>query len=485
MVLSSSTFLLAAALMAPQGQPSAQPPAQAPPVVQAPPEKAPPQTKGRPSERPPRASKRPPTSSARESSDDSRTSRQGGPVRQELTLSANVQGGYDDNVTGGLGTGAGTLPTAMVSGATANANATLAYFLGNGRRSFRMGATGSLTGYPGNLEDPAPGGTLDVGAMTTVGRNTTFEVSERVGYEPFFNVYSPGASGSLLPPGTSEAVPAAGLFERHSLSTDTLASIEQRWSRWNSLSVSYGYRTQEFIDDDYGDYGSHSARATYRRSLAAGVRARAEYSFQRTDYTDSDFAARPIRVHRIEGGPEFSKALSRRRQLTLSLGAGASHTEAIGSTTGQPYSTWLPTGSVAATLTLSTSVSIEGSYRRDSSLLQGITDEVYTTDTALVSADWMMTDRTSLRLGTTYSNWKTPIASGVSDSFDTYGASLQFQVALTDAVGVTAGYYYYYQRYSNPGALPAGFPAEYNRNAVRVGLAVRVPLVGQPQRARR
>ena len=110
---------------------------------------------------------------------------------------------------------------------------------------------------------------------------------------------------------------------------------------------------------------------------------------------------------------------------------------------------------------------------------------MYTTDTAFVSADWLMTDRTSLRLGTTYSNWKTPIASGVSDSFDTYGASLQFQVALTDTVGVTAGYYYYYQRYSNPGALPAGFPAEYNRNAVRVGLAVRVPLVGSPQRPRR
>ena len=138
-----------------------------------------------------------------------------------------------------------------------------------------------------------------------------------------------------------------------------------------------------------------------------------------------------------------------------------------------------------ASLTVSPAWTLEGGYWRDSSLFQGVTDEVYTTDNAFVSSAWLLTDRTSLQLGGTYSNWKTPVASGLSDTFIVYGASLQLQVALTDTLGVTAGYYYYYQRYSNPGALPEGFPAEYNRNAVRVGLTVRVPLVGAPQRTQR
>jgi hypothetical protein len=55
-------------------------------------------------------------------------------------------------------------------------------------------------------------------------------------------------------------------------------------------------------------------------------------------------------------------------------------------------------------------------------------------------------------------------------------------------VTATAGYYYYYHRYSNPAALPAGFPADYDRHAVRVGISFWMPLAGtslQSQERRR
>jgi hypothetical protein len=59
-----------------------------------------------------------------------------------------------------------------------------------------------------------------------------------------------------------------------------------------------------------------------------------------------------------------------------------------------------------------------------------------------------------------------------------YGATTQLRVLLSENVAATVSYYYYYHRYSNPGALPAGFPAEYDRQAVRVGFTVWVPLAG-------
>jgi hypothetical protein len=65
---------------------------------------------------------------------------------------------------------------------------------------------------------------------------------------------------------------------------------------------------------------------------------------------------------------------------------------------------------------------------------------------------------------------------------DIYGASIMVRVAITDTVGATAGYYYYHHLYSNPGALPEGFPAAYDRNAFRVGLTVFVPLAGAAPR---
>ena len=474
------------AQFAPQSTPQsvpAQTPPQAPPVAQPKPEPAPPPSpRQRPTKRSPRTSKRQPSPSGQGSFDATRTSRDGGPTRQELTFTANVLGGYDDNLTAGLGTGSGTAPASMASGSGAFLDGTLGYFRGNALHSIRTDSTGSLTAYPGYLDHPAPGGVVNVDARTTVGRNWTIGASERVGYEPLFNVLSPGASGTPLPPGIGEAVPATGLFERQSWSSNTSASIDRRWSREDSTALSYSYRVQQFTDDDYGDNSSHRVTADCWRSLSPGFRAGAKYRYENGEYIDSAEFPRPMLQHRIEGGAETDSALSRRRHLMLSLAAGAGYIQSIGSTTREPYRAWVPTGSGSLILGLSPTSSVEGGYQRDFSLFQGVTDEVYTTDTAYLTTGGFVTSRTDLRVGATYSNWKTPVASGVNDTLNVYGAWLQVRVALTETVAATAGYYYYHQRYSNPADLPDGFPAEYNRNAVRVGLTVWVPLAGTPSR---
>ena len=140
-------------------------------------------------------------------------------------------GGYDDNLTAGLGTGGGTAPTAMASGTTAMLDGTLGYFQGNSLRSIRLDTTGTLTAYPGYLDRPAAGGIVNFGARTNAGRDTTLSFSERVGYEPFFNAFSQGAGGAPLPPGTGPGgtVPAASLFERRSWNSNTSVSLDRRW----------------------------------------------------------------------------------------------------------------------------------------------------------------------------------------------------------------------------------------------------------------
>jgi len=406
-----------------------------------------------------------------------RTSRLAEPTRQELTLTANVLGGYEDNY--GAGRGARLVPAAIASGSTGYLDGTLGYFRGDTRRSIRIGSTGNLQAYPGYLERPAAGGAATVDAMTMVGRNLTFRASERVRYESLFNVFSPGASRGSSPPGIGETVPATGLFERHSLSSYSSVSIDRLWSQRDSSSFSYSYGVQHFTDDEQGNNSAHDVHTEYRRKrLAHGIGARAAYRYVSGEYTEYDGAVRPTREHRIEGGPEMEKALSRRRHLTLSLGAGASYIESAGSTGRGPYHSWVPIGSGSATLALSPVWSVEGGYRRGFSLLQGVTDEVYTTDTTFLSTSRLVTARTNLRVGAMYSNWRTSLAPGVDDTFTVYGASLQVSVALSATVAAAADYLYYRHRYSNQGELPAGFPAEYDRHAVRVGLTLQVPLAG-------
>ena len=145
---------------------------------------------------------------------------------------------------------------------------------------------------------------------------------------------------------------------------------------------------------------------------------------------------------------------------------------------GATYASWLPIGRANVDVNLSADWSVRGGYRRDLSLLQGVTDELYTTDTAFVTTNGMLTRRLALLIGATYSNWVTPVASGVNDTMDVYGASVGIRFLLSDSVAATAGYYYYVHRYSNPASLPEGFPAEYDRQAVRAGVTFFFPLAG-------
>ena len=477
-------FAQATAQAAPPQSPPAQtqaPPAQtqAPPAVQPPsgeldkPAEQPP----RPSKRTPRTPRRQPSQSSQGSFEQGRTSRDGGPTRQEVTLTANVLGGYDDNVTAGLGSGAATAPDAMVSGPTASLDGTLGYFRGNSLRSFQLDTTGSLTGYPGNLDSPAPGAVADVRARTPIARDWTLGLSERVGYESLFNVYSSGASGTPLPPGVAQPSPTTGLFERKSWSSNSAVSLDRRWSRQDTTTLAYSYRRQQFIDDDYGDNSWQDVTGGYRRILSPRVKAGADYRYVNGEYADSNQDIRPTREHRIEGVAEFTGAPSRRRHFTLSLAAGAGYLASIDAS-GAAFASWLPIGRGSLMVDVSPSWFVEGGYQRDVRLLQGVTDDIYSTGTGYLTTGGLVGGRTSLRIGATYSNWVTPVASGVDDTMNVYGATLGFRFRLTGSLAATAAYYYYFHRYSNPAALPEGFPAEYDRQAVRVGLTVFVPLAG-------
>lgn len=500
MLLSPATALLAALLTSGGWQPGQEagpaaqgpgaqmqaPPAQtqAPPpggTAVKPPEPAKPEQgkpdEKRPPSRPPRPTRREPASAGPGTFDQSRPSRDGGPSRQEVSFAANIMGGYDDNLTAALGSGAGVSPEAMISGATAAADATLAYFRGNTLRSFRLETSGSLMGYPDNLENPAAGGSIDAVVKTPVGRSLGVSLTQRAAYEPLINVLSPGAGAGPVPPDMAPPSPTSGLFERRSWNSSSGASLDSRWGRRDTTTLGYTYRVQEFTDEDYGDNTWHDLIASHRRLLSAHVKGGVDYRYRKGEYVDSDALTRPTTEHRVEGVAEFVGAPSRRRSYSVLIAAGAGYLESV-NTNGATYDSWLPTGRVRLSVNLSPTWLIDGGYQREISLFQGVTDEIYATDTASVKLAGMLSRRWSLQLGGTYSNWVTPVASGVNDRMDVYGASAGVRVLLSKSLAATAGYSYYLHRYSNPASLPEGFPAEYDRQSVRVGVTMYFPIAG-------
>ncbi len=476
-------------------QPAPQPPATGTQPAQA--EPAPPPREGR-QPRTSRRSRRDKPAPPRREISDTNAPRSGGPVRETVTFTGNIQAGYDDNLTAGMGSGVGMSPRAMASGNTGSADGTLAYVRGNSHHQLNLGTSGSVMVYPGYLDGPAAGASANIGGRTAASRRVTLSGDARLGYEPFFNAFNPGSAGTPLPPDVTPATPTTGIFERRTLTSRAGAKMETHLSRRDSLSFSYAFGRQSFMDDDtgadeetprvawFGDSTTHTAGASWGHTVSAGVRTRAGYNRAQTSYDGVERdgiqrEGRSMRTQRIDGGLEVEHGVDRGRRLVRwDVTGGAAYVEAQTSAERGPYAAWLPVGSASLTVPLSDATAFQASYRRETRLLQGITDDVYATDTASASVTLGMGPRTSLVLHTTYANWQTPTAAGERLGLDVLGAGAQLRVLVTQTVGVTASYGYYKHTFSNPEALPTGFPTKYDRNSVRVGLTFLLPLKRPP-----
>jgi hypothetical protein len=111
-------------------------------------------------------------------------------------------------------------------------------------------------------------------------------------------------------------------------------------------------------------------------------------------------------------------------------------------------------------------------------VLSGLSDRLYATDTAFVEGGGALAARADLRVATTFSNGRASFGSESNSRFDVYSATVELRLPVTRSWGVITDYTFYHHRYGNPADLPAGFPARYDRHAVRVGLTFWLPLLG-------
>ena len=273
------------------------------PIKQAEPVEAPPR-QGQPRSRAPgpgaaRATAGAPASRLPGLFEGNRISRQNDATRQELTLTANLLGGYDDNLTAGFGTGAGSVPETAASGSAQYADASLTL-------SRKRGALDSARNerqpphVPTLHRASSAGGAAVIEATTLLGQKQTLTVGERIGYEPMFNAASRLAS---VPTPGIDAIPVAGLFLRQSFNSTSSAAIDHRWTRRDTTRLAYNYAAQQF-EDSFGDNTAHNLSAEYRRRLSRGLRLRAGYDYLNGEYTDYADATRPNLQHTVEGGPE-------------------------------------------------------------------------------------------------------------------------------------------------------------------------------------
>jgi hypothetical protein len=189
---------------------------------------------------------------------------------------------------------------------------------------------------------------------------------------------------------------------------------------------------------------------------------------------------RPLLEHRIAGGFDVSRRLDSRRSLVLAAEGGALRVESSGAPSNERYQIWTPFVSARAQADLSQDWYLFGQYRRGAETVPGLSisdaAEAYITDNVNASLTGLLTDRIDLVLSGAFAAGS--VGGGASRSqYRTSGGSVQVRIAVTRMLAVVTSYYHYRYEFTDT-VLPEGFPPAYNRNAVRVGLSLWLPMYG-------
>lgn len=401
---------------------------------------------------------------------------------QALIVTANLQGGHDDNVGAASGAGLGSVPSAQAKGSTRLADVMVEYQQKSPRRTFQARALGNVVDYPNYLDRPAAGAKARARGSVELTKQLSLEYSTQFRYEPLFTTGLAEANDVIDVAGVPQTdllgggVPGAWLFERRSAVSSNKAYLTRRWTPRDITVVSYLFFRQKYLDDG-GENGYHEAAFSYSRVFSRSISLGASYQFQRGRTKDFSGIWLPTEEHVIEGGPVLGRRF-KGRQLVFATRGGGTKVSGVDTVTKLPYASWQPYARVGSSLELIKRWQAVGSYERKYAVVQGLTNQVYATDATAVTVGGPLIGQFSVTVGASISSGEAFLAANVSDSYRVSGAFLDLQIPATSKMAVSLRYSNNVQRFSDPSLLPSGFPSRYTRNAIVVGLNVWTTVIG-------
>ncbi len=396
---------------------------------------------------------------------------------QTLTFTLSTYGGWDDNVLGGQ-PGAGSNPTARVEGTIVGGSAGLAYTRNTRRLSISSNINTSARYYPDRDTLSAGSYGAMVGASYAFSPRSRLSVAQNVGYQPYYQLgLFPSLPGLEDVPIVDDPIPSNldfAVVRRSSWISHTSVNFERKLGRRSTLNMIYGLQHQNFEQNtaDIGtlsDVTAHSGGFAFRRQLTPDVGLRLGYRYRSGDYSGT--RNRRVESHNLDIGADYRKALPLSRRTTLSFATGSTIMQADDRRFYQILGN--------ATLAHEFSDTWQGSltYSRDLGFV-GAFDEPFFSDSVRAGLNGFIGRRLNLFVNGGY---LTGIVGLDDDDRDrgfrtTYGAA-GLQYALTSYLAFDLQYSYYQYNFGVDVTLPEGLNRRFERNGVRAGLSLSLPLI--------
>ena len=398
--------------------------------------------------------------------------------RQEVTLNGSFTAGHDTWLSPG-GSGGTPVPgQERHSGMALTGDAALSYFRGRTLRSISIDGRARSNGYSGINADPTIGGTFAASGETNLGRVTQLRVSQDFSYEPTLVLGVQGFSGvDVDVPAAPAADVSSGYLAQHSWTSNSLLSLDRRWTARHTTRVGAAYSRVNYLDAVGNDTSTRMANMAHSWSFTRTSSIRALYSFVDSELESVAGFSTPVTNQNIGLTFGYNRRLSPTRQLQITAGGGAAHVNTLNALDRSDLSYWMPSANGSVSVDVGRSWSMAGQYDRSVDVLQGVSLTSFATDSASASLSGLLNSRIETSLSASYSNGQSGGA-GTTGRFENYSGSLRALFAISRCCATTVTYDYYVYRFENVVDLPTGFPPTFDRHAIRVGFTIRLPLYG-------
>ncbi len=397
---------------------------------------------------------------------------------QQLDLNFSLFGAYDDDVMADRGQS--SLDSRFQkSGNYEVGTISLDYSRRAGRATFDFTGGTTYRYYPSIKQMDGANSFVSVGLTVKLSPQTDFRATESASYSPF---YSLGAIPGPITPPPGEVAPIGSdypLLSNSALSLYSSASLEHRLTPRSSLSADYSlnYVDSRYSAQTFRNWGA-GGRYSYRVTSTLGVHL--GYHYHRA-LSALYYANRPIDGHDIDVGIDYSRALSFSRKTTVGFTTGTSiyrsftPNGALTSTDWLYKTHYLVTGSAYLNRQMGRSWTGRLSYERGLQFVQGLGNPFFA-DSVSASVGGFAGSRSHLTFSAAYTNGQVGIAM-TGQGYGSYLGVTDYQFALSRFVALSASYSYYHYLFDPTVPLPTGMNRGMNRQSVRVGLNLWVPLL--------
>lgn len=384
-------------------------------------------------------------------------------------------GGWDDEF---LSVGAADI----VGGYLGLGSAQLQFTRGRATRSFDVTGRTHLTSYPGSGIDPLVGGEGVIRGRTRVGRRTQISGGVSGAYEPSLTLSAYGPVQSQVDSGVvANGDPSRGAASLSSRTVSASAGLSQQWNPRHRIGVAYQATHREFTDtsvvmSEYESSLVHSLSTDYAWNVNRPAALVTAYQFSSQRLREDTGITRATNTHSGEVGFSYSRTLSRTRAVSASARVGVTYVESVSVLSRIPFDYISPSGAATVRLDVGRSWGLAADYRRSVSVIDGVSLGTFLTDAATVTVGGDLGSRLSMAVSGAVSTGRAQEPD--PGSFESRIATLQLQYALSRCCSLVSSYTYYDYAIKDLTTIAAGFPAQFERNAVRIGVSVDLPLYG-------